>query len=197
MAQLRGAVEMSIGFIVVIVIAVVMLSLVLSWLRGMFTGIEDLTGQMRQTALSDLTESFQTGASGNFDISPKSYTTTSGKKLFIGVGILNDAEDRKQHNFVINVDVVQQPTGVTSATVQSWIDWVKVPTPIAPMFKNIDNPIPIYINLPSGAIPGIYTLRITACYDKIVGQALTWETCKPGADNMWGGTVRYFQLEVK
>ncbi len=188
---------MSLGFIVTIVIAVVMLSLVLSWMRGMFGGIEDLTGQMRQTALSNLQQAFQSGAGGNFDISPKTYTTSSGKKLWIGVGIKNDAPDRQTHNFIINVDVVQKPEGVTEDEVMQWVDWVKVPTPLASMADNIDNPIPIYITLPTNAIPGVYTFRITACYDATPGQALTVEACTPGVDNMWGGTVRYFQLEVK
>ncbi|MEM7822940.1 MAG: hypothetical protein QW703_01665 [Candidatus Aenigmatarchaeota archaeon] len=197
MAQLRGAVEMSIGFIVVIVIAVVMLVLVLNWLRGMFTGVTDLTGTLQQEAINNLREAFQT-RSGNFFIYPIRYEVSPNTKLPVVAGIFNDAADGKTHSYVIGVSVEEVPTGVSKSDVLGWVTWAKSPKNIP---INKDDNIAITITIPSAAVKGTYIFRITPCSDintqtNTITSVPSAESCTPTHTNIWS-SAKDFVLIVK
>ena len=57
----KGAINLSIGFVVVVVLAVLILSLGIMWIRGMFESIESLTVQVIAKAKTELMNDITAG----------------------------------------------------------------------------------------------------------------------------------------
>jgi len=187
---------MSLGFIVTIVIAVVMLSLVLSWMRGMFGGVTDLTDTLQQEAINNLRNAFQQ-QTGNFYIYPPDYTVSPNTRLPVVAGIKNDAPDGKPHEFVVGVQIEEVPTGVNPDDVMGWLTWAKSAKMIPP---NQDDRISISIMVPSNAVKGTYIFRITPCSDidittNTVTAVPSASQCTPTSNNIWA-SAKDFVLTV-
>jgi len=199
----KAAIQMSLGFIVAIVIAVVMLSLVLGWMRGMFGGVTTLTEDLTQQAQSNLRDAFRETGS-NFAVWPSQYEIDRGKGIRMSAGIENDAADGLDHYYKINVipaavsDNVCAGGALTCAapgggTVESYMQrWVTFDSMTAPVkintvgFKFID------IAVPSDAKTGTYMFTVIACYDGISAGTPTAASVPAVCDqntpssNVWG-----------
>ncbi len=177
MAQRKAAIQMSLGFIVTVVFAIVMLSLALTWLRGMIGGISGVTDDLTQQAQSNLRDAFrETGA--NFAVWPSQYELDRGAGIIMQAGIENDAPDGLSHFFMINVVPAAvsesicpggNPVGCTGVGgmdmaeyMNSWVTFDKEAGPVAINslgFKRMD------ITIPAEAKSGTYMFRVMACYD--------------------------------
>jgi len=98
----KGAFQLSLGFIIAVVFGIVMLTLLISWIQGTFTGIGGLTNDLTQQAQSSLRDAFrQTGS--NFAVWPSQYELERGKGLRMSSAIENNAPDSLTHYFIVNV----------------------------------------------------------------------------------------------
>ena len=98
----KGAIELSLGFIVAVVFAVVLLSLAILWLNNLFPQLFSITDDMFQQAQTKIQETFQ-NSQNNFAVWPPKYDLARGRELKMAAGIENDASDSDTHRFVINV----------------------------------------------------------------------------------------------
>ncbi|MFQ5647978.1 MAG: hypothetical protein ACE5FW_01965 [Candidatus Aenigmatarchaeota archaeon] len=177
MTERKAAVQMSLGFIVAIVIAVVMLSLVLGWMRGMFGGVTTLTEDLTQQAQSSLRDAFRETGS-NFAVWPSQYEIDKGKGIRMSAGIENDDPNSLDHYYKITVipaavsDNVLSARGCTSfeacptlqTSMSRWVTFDTLTTPIkinTVGFKYID------ITVPNDAVTGTYMFNVIACYDGV------------------------------
>jgi hypothetical protein len=192
----KAAIEMSLGFIIAVVFAIVLLGLAITWIQSTIGGITDLTASMQQTAKSELDKTFRE-AGGDFDIYPISWEGKPGTKISVSAGINNIAADGQPHQFVIGVNVSKVPSGVNINTVKSWIVWAKDPK-LIPINKN-DN-IPVIITIPANAIKDVYIIRITACSD--IEHTKTGDVtrtkppsadqCTPDSNFVWGVSKDFY-----
>jgi len=199
----RGAVEVSVGFIIVIIFAVILLSLAIVWLRGTIEQITGLTTDLTQQAQSKLTETFRQ-ATANFAVWPNQYELEPGKKLIMSGGVKNNAPDGLKHNFVINVIPVAAsqdvcPTGdIETCTtaggetmktfMESWITADKGPTQIE--INGIWFP-KITISPPPHTQKGDYIFNAVACVDKYNPGECTRTTLN------WGGSAQSIIVTIK
>ena len=82
----KAAFQMSLGFIIAVVFAIVLLSLALTWLRGTIENIIGLTDDLTQQAQAQLRESF-TSTATSFAVWPNQYNLNPGKGLKMSAGI--------------------------------------------------------------------------------------------------------------
>jgi len=178
---------MSLGFIVTVVFAIVMLSLALTWLRGMIGGITGVTEDLTQQAQSNLRDAFrETGA--NFAVWPSQYELDRGAGIIMQAGLENDAPDGSSHYFKINVAPSAVSEGVCSGGdpasagctgpggqnmvdyMNTWITFDRGPSTVAINtvgFKRLD------ITIPSEARSGTYMFNVLACYDATANPTMT------------------------
>lgn len=122
----KGAIELSMTTIIVIVIGVALLSLGLMWVRGMFSRVEDLTTKSFEDAERIL--------SGDEDFSGKisssqSLTLKKGEKKVLVVRVRNI--NSQAGSFGANIALVESESGLDTDCLREFI--------IPPTSKNIDS----------------------------------------------------------
>jgi hypothetical protein len=198
----KGAIELSLGFIVAVVFAVVLLSLAILWLQGIIGGVTQITDDLTQQAQSKLQETFQ-NTQNNFAIWPSQYSLARGKELKMSAGIKNDAEDGQNHLFVINVIPAAASRGpcasgdINSCTgpggsslkefMQGWTSWDKEPGVIQ---INRVGYRSITVKVPANAVSGTYIFNVIACMD-----VTSYDACTPQTLN-WGGSAQQLTITV-
>jgi hypothetical protein len=199
----KGAVDISIGFIVVIIFAVILLSLAIVWLRGTIEQITGLTTDLSQQAQSKLTETFRQ-ATSNFAVWPNQYEIEPGKKLVMSGGVKNNAPDGQSHDFVINVvpiaasssvcptgniETCTVPGGITMKSfMEGWVTADKGPTRVE--INGMWFP-KITITLPNNAMKGDYIFNAMACKDILNPNDCTRTTLN------WGGSSQSIMVTAK
>jgi len=200
----KGAIELSLGFIVAVVFAVVLLSLAILWLNNLFPQFMSITDDLTQQSQSKIQETFQT-TQNNFAVWPDQYSLDRGRELRMSAGIKNDAEDGQNHNFVINVapaaasrGVCPSPGTIDTCTapggkllkefMQEWISWDSSPGIIQ---INRVGYKKISLKVPSNAVSGTYIFNVVACKD-----VYTYTECTPQTLN-WGGSAQQITITVK
>ena len=118
----RGALELSINTIVVIVIGVTLLTLGLTYVYNTFKDIEGQRKSINEALTSQIRETF-----GKSD-DPLNLLTTSiavKQKEYddLGIGIRNTVEDGKVHTFSYNVIFESVPPGINEDDALKFIDW--------------------------------------------------------------------------
>jgi hypothetical protein len=106
----KGAFDISLGFIIIVIFAVILLTLSITWLRQFMTPLGTLTDDLTQDANNALRETFQKTTS-SFAIYPSRHVLERGRALKMGAGIKNNAPDSQAHTYVINVI----PTSVSNS----------------------------------------------------------------------------------
>jgi len=199
----KGAIELSLGFIVAVVFAVVLLSLAILWLQGIIGNIGGLTDDLTQQAQSKLQETFQS-TQNNFAIWPDRYNLDRSKELKMSAGIKNDADDGQNHQFVINVvpaaasrgpcasGDISTCTGPGGASMtefmQGWASWDNQAGIIQ---INRVGYRTISVKVPSNAVSGTYIFNVIACMD-----VSSYSACTPQTLN-WGGSAQQLTITVK
>ncbi len=125
----KGAIELSLGFIVMIVFAVVLLSLAIVWLRGMMESVSGLTESQIASANAELDEVFQRQLTV-FALSKSIINNppaTRGKAYPISVGFKNNLDTSKldsQGNAYFAVDVTAIGGPGDEAKLEEYQKWI-------------------------------------------------------------------------
>ncbi len=176
----KGAMQMSLGFIIAVVFAVVLLSLAIVWLRGMMENVSGLTVDLTQQARNELADTFKQTRS-NFAIWPKRQDMERGKTLILSAGIKNNDPEGKDKWFFVNVQCTASDSTVANAQKLAG-GWVTIPTTAA--FARASDVVyrDITLNVPTDAPDGNYIFDVVACYwDSNPGTP----TCTSGSSNLW------------
>lgn len=196
----KGAIELSLGMIVAVVFAIVLLSLALGWLTGLIGGITDMTETMKQEAQAKLKQTFRE-TNENFDIWPPNSEVGPKTRIAVVAGVKNNAEDGKNHNYVFNIKVSKVPDDANKARVNSWLTWSG--EEVMSIRSEGDTEVPITIEIPSTAVKGTYIFTIIACTDfesdseqKITLTKDSYKECLPDSLNIWGSSAKQFTLSV-
>ncbi len=176
----KGAFQLSLGFIIGLVFAVILLTLAIMWIRGVFTSFGTMTNDLTQKAQDQLSDTFNTGTN-NFAVYPSDYTLTPGAGVKLSVGIKNDAEDGAVHMYSIKITPSSASRNVLNTLcgegtsfsacadaqmqMSNWLTYPEdVQYSIQPnMFKTWD----IVITVPNDAIKGQYLFDIVACDENV------------------------------
>lgn len=178
----KGAIQLSLGFIITVVFAVVLLSLSIYWLRGFFTSLEPLTVDLTQQAQSEIAKVFQ-NTDKNFAIWPARYTVSPGKKLIMAAGIRNNDQEGRILYYVINMKATSTDSGETIENVNKWVLVPGIGTKIDPAATaNRD----LTLNIPSVAKQGNYLFDVYACYGTSAAATGDPANCDINAANIWG-----------
>jgi hypothetical protein len=174
----KGAFDLSLGFIIGLIFAVILLTLAIMWIRGAFTGIGTMTNDLTQKASDTLSETFKTGTN-NFDVYPGEYTLAPGTGVKLQAGIQNNAEDGAVHKFTIKITPSSASKSIVTAECgegssfnactglhERMLSWLTYPEEIQysiqpNTFKTWD----IVITIPNDAVKGQYLFDIVACKD--------------------------------
>ncbi len=198
----KGAFQLSLGFIIGVVFAIVVLSLAVIWIQDLMGGVTDISEGLKEEASLKLEETFQE-TDENYAIWPTRKELTAGTKLAVSAGLKNNAMDGERHKFLVNIQPQSLPTGVTDTEVMSWIEWAKQSKTVNP---NQNTNIPIYITVPHGAQSGTYIFRITGCSECSdprcppgggTAGTITSSMCTPDSDYVWGASAEDFILVIE
>ena len=203
----KGAIQMSLGFIIAVVFAVILLSLVIIWLRGMMGGISGLTTDLTQQARNELQRTFG-GTGESFSVFPTNYETEAGKGFSSLIGIKNNAADGAGHKFVVNIEPAAASIcgdndlkGCSFGNIQniynfmkSWLTWVKTPIQIGSMK---DNQFQYKIQPPPNTPRGTYMFLVYACYDN-AGTVPSADECNENtpSESVWS-TPKQVSITIK
>jgi hypothetical protein len=182
MSSKKGAIELSLGFIITVVFAVVLLSLAIYWLRGFFVGLEPLTVDLTQQAQSEIAKVFQ-NTDNNFAIWPSRYTIQPGSKLIMTTGIRNNDVEGRNLYYVVNMKITSTDTSMGLAAIDGW---VLVPGSATKIDASSTANRDLTLNIPSDAPQGNYLFDVYACYGESVSSAGTPADCDINAGNIWG-----------
>ncbi len=207
--MVKAAIEMSLGFIIAVVFAIVMLGLAITWIQGMFIDIGRITADLTTQAKADIRDRFAGG--DVFGISPDDYSVKRGEGFRMQAGIKNSAEDSRTHYFKIAV----LPAGVSDSIcaggeltcpspragqnigqyMATWVTYDSTITPYeigAEAFKFID------VAVPPTAKPGTYIFNVVACFDGQITTGTPSATAVPAtcnlatpADKIWGNPQQF------
>ena len=165
MSRQKGAIQMSLGMIVAVVFSVILLSLLLTWVFGMFSPIEEITHKVTDVARQELLNRLaQSG--GRVGIAAPAVTQWKrGETGSFSLGIRNNdpANDR---TYGVNVYLEQlggalagQPAASLKAEIDKWLTFSKTEFVEAGGSKSSNIIIKPSIN----AQTGIYLLRAVVC----------------------------------
>jgi cytoskeletal protein RodZ len=175
----KGAIELSLGFIVTVVFAVVLLSLAIVWLRGMFANIDVVANDMTRQAQEEISKTFSETTS-NFAVRPARPEVTRGTKLIVQAGVKNNDPSGKTLNFVINVKPGNTNTKITKEELGIWItqttETYAGPNEVA--YRDV------IIKVPQTAETGSYMFDVFACASETPG--MDPSTCDTTSTNKWG-----------
>ena len=150
MFKKRGAVELSITTIVVIVIGVILLVLALGWVQGIFSKVTSLTDQAFRTGDKIIQE--QMSSNAKFFVSGTTFEVEPGKLVYIYTGIQNFGESTSD-NF--KVTIKPGPQGGS-------LDWFKLPGEEIVLAGEKGN-FHIVFNSPKNLTPGsVYHFTVQA-----------------------------------
>jgi len=199
----KAAIQLSLGFIVAVVFAVVLLSLSLTWLQGIFAGFTGITNDLTQQAQNKLRQTFEE-TNSNFAIWPNRYDLKRGEELKMSAGIKNNAEDGLSHMFVINiipatasksvcpggdVNSCLAPGGKTLyEEMLTWVTWDMSSSVIQ---INQVGYKTISIKPDSQAKLGTYIFNVVACKDMS-----NYQQCTPETLN-WGGASQQLAITLE
>jgi hypothetical protein len=175
-AKRKGAIELSLGFIVTVVFAVVLLSLAIVWIRGMIGTVGTLTDDLTQKAHDTLSETFNSGKS-NFAVFPREYTIAPGNSVKLSLGVKNDDKDGQPHNFVVRVYPAMASSGIVNSygctsgfaacdrLNKDMMSWVTYSGEIYKIQPNVFRFWDVSIALPNNVVKGVYQFDLVACED--------------------------------
>ncbi|MBI2675954.1 MAG: hypothetical protein HYX24_05820 [Candidatus Aenigmarchaeota archaeon] len=185
----KGDFQISIGLLVTVIFAVVLLTLGIAFIRDIIGNISDISEDMQRQAQEQLNEQFKQ-TDKNFLISPLEKEVKPNTIISVTAGIKNN--EPEPHQYVIGIKAEKVPAGVTKAAVDGWISYVESSKTVK---SGELTSIPIKITIPNDAKKDIYFFRISSCYDKD-GLLPSAANCNPNSQNLWA-TGQDFVLTVK
>ena len=138
----KGAIELSMTTIIVIVIGVTLLILGLTWVRGLFEKVSGLTEESFRAAEKLIQE--QMGSDEKFYISGLTFEIEGGKSTVVYTGIQNFGTQGVSNKFRMEIEIGAQGGDQTWFTLPSALD-------VAVGQKKA---LPFEIKIPRGTEPG-------------------------------------------
>jgi hypothetical protein len=194
MAGRKAAIQMSLGFIVAIVFAVILLSLSLSWITNIFPTIEDITHKVTDTARDELLRRMSTSGEKVGLAAPAVTEWRRGETGSYAVGIKNQ-DANSQLKAYINVYLSQLGGDLAGASVSSYASgvdsWLTYARASDGDFEVVDpsgqKTTDLIIRPDTSAATGIYRFTVVVC------------TSTPCTDLNSGGLYGYenFAIEIK
>ncbi|MBI4182222.1 MAG: hypothetical protein HY520_04620 [Candidatus Aenigmarchaeota archaeon] len=198
-ARRAGEFQLSLGFIISIVFAVVFLSLAITWLQGLLGGVVSLTDDLSVNARSELRKTFSE-TQAHFGIWPPEYTLAPGRGINTLASIENDDPQAQANIFVINVIPSSASSGVRALRctqgdfcqdlreeMLTWATFADSATTI--QYLSIED---YFVRIePKSPPPGTYIYTVVACSDK---QGVTLSENCNGASQDWGSEQIIIQV---
>ncbi len=191
----KAAFELSMSFIIVVIFAVVMLTLGLTWIQGIFTDTEDLSDELFKPGQTKIKQLFSE-TEERFYIWPSTYKNTLAKntKISFAAGIKNDADDGESHKYVINVYATQVPAGMATSRVNGWVNFDRTAKRID---INAADTRMVSVTIPKDAKKGDYYFLVAACWDGGTKTEPKSGSCNGDSDNLWGGSAKEYLLTIE
>ncbi|HDD72468.1 MAG TPA: hypothetical protein ENG00_00075 [Candidatus Aenigmarchaeota archaeon] len=162
----KGAFQLSLGFIVAVVFAVILLSLALTWLQGIFDPLSTVTHKTTDIAMQKLLQEL---ASTNKKVGIAAPGVTEWKRGETGayaLGIKNEDTD-KANTYYINVYLETVGGDIDSSQLSSLQDevksWITLSPPSIDIPPNGRDKVDIIIKPTPDALSGIYSFRAAVC----------------------------------
>jgi hypothetical protein len=205
MALRKADFQMSMGMIVAVVFAIILLSLAITWIQGLFGSITDLTYKTTEVAQEKLLKELAETGDKVGIAAPTLDPWAKGKSGSYTLGIRNDDADNG-HTFYINAyltGVGGALSGRTVASVQTEYkvnEWLTLNPRIKDIGAGISDKAAVIIQPKAGTSAGIYTFTIAVCKGNVPDNEQTCHASdKPGATvkstNLYGSVS--FALEIK
>ena len=175
----KGAIQMSLGFIVAVVFAVVLLSLAIIWIRGMFADVNIVVQDMTRQAQEELGKVFSETTS-NFAVRPSRPEVRRGTQLIVQAGLKNNDPSGKDLYFVTHIKAADTNTNVPVSTMDTWV------TQSTETFAGPNNLAyrDVIITIPYNAETGAYMFDVFSCSSETSGLSVTG--CQIDSPNKWG-----------
>jgi len=181
----KGAIELSLGFIITVVFAVVLLSLAIFWIRGFFTGLEPLTVDLRNQAQSEISKVFQT-TDKKLAVWPDKQKVSPNTNLIMSAGIRNNDKEGRNLYFVLNMKATSTDTSMDLSQINKW---VLVPSDATRADASTTATSDITLRIPSDVPQGNYMFKVYACYGTTASETGDPKDCDINSGNPWGSPV--------
>lgn len=207
MRRRRGAIQISIGFVVIIVLAVLILTLGIGWVRSLFTTITEITTQVTDIAKQNLIQNLRKGDDKVMLTIPDKIRQRRGVAGQFGVGIKN--VDNEGHCFYIDVSLGSVGKEVLSTAgcadllscpqltsdVRGWIAYIPVQWVGR---QDVGTPIIVDVQPGTDSVVGRYIFEVRLFYSAVTPAA----TCSAGTMSVSDFTQFYpyskqFEIEVE
>jgi hypothetical protein len=163
---MKAAFQMSLGFIVAVVFAVILLSLSLTWVQQIFTQVGTITHKTTDVAMQQLLQQLAATDKRVGIAAPAITTWKKGETGSYALGIKNKDAD-KSNTYYANVyleqvggDLSGTPVSSLQSEVKKWITLSPPSLDLDPSGRDIIN---IIIKPPATASSGIYSFRAAVC----------------------------------
>lgn len=206
MGKRKGAIELSLGFIVMVVFAVVLLSLAIIWLQGLMAGINPLTNDLIQQAQTKIQDTFAQ-TSSNFAIWPNRYELARGRILKMSAGLKNNDVSGQDRQFFINVipsaasntpcpggDITQCQAPGDVSLIDYMKTWVTFPLSAFRVQINQIGYKDISITIPDEAVIGTYHFDVVACCKDCPGSTVSSASQCDQTTLNWGGSSQPLEI---
>ena len=163
----RGALELSMNTIVIIVIGVTLLTLGLRWIYGLFGGLEERTGEIDEQLKKQISSLFE-GGDESLIVRPNSVTVQQGKNKDIVFSIRNAIADGKEHKFSYQIRLTN-PEGKSVEQVMGWITaspGLEIKVPSGQLHYEL-----VPVDIPKSAPLGTYRFEVTLKSDNPEGNS--------------------------
>lgn len=165
----KGAFQLSLGLLVVVIFAVVLLSFAIMWLRDMIPGLQEITHQVTDVAKDKMIDELSSSNSRVGIAAPKATEWKRGESGTFSIGIRNIYTD-KDKKFHINVylEKFNSGTGLKDCgtrdcpDVSGWLTFSDKEFIEAGKSGTTD----LTISPPADADAGIYLFRTVVCENK-------------------------------
>ncbi|MBU0929844.1 MAG: hypothetical protein KJ623_02130 [Nanoarchaeota archaeon] len=137
----KGAIELSMSTIIVIILGVTLLVLGLTWISSIFGSIDELTSSQFASAQKMILE--QMGNNEKFYVSGLSFDVESGKKLTINVGVQNFGNIGETNKFKLEITAGEGGDA----------KWFTLP-PEQEIAIGDKKGLPVVLTIPKGVTPG-------------------------------------------
>lgn len=172
----KGAIQMSLGLIVAVVFAVVLLTLAITWIQGMIGDISSITHDLTNQAQTKLQDTFAE-TSTTFAIWPTHYELRPGETVKLSAGIKNSVTDGQRHDFVLNVVPAGASNNVCTggdvydcgsmpAIAEKMATWATVERTVSSIQIQSTAYKSITIHIEPDTLPGSYIFNVVSCYDR-------------------------------
>ena len=152
----KAAFQMSLGMVVALVFAVVLLTLAIAWIQGMFSSIEDITYKVTDTAKDLMMSELASGSNKVGLAAPAMLEWGRGESGSFALGIRNSESANQYFTMQIIIEQVNPSTNDFTKVTSGFV-YPKDNLLVAPFESNAFN---VILQPSPDASPGHYLFRI-------------------------------------